>query len=254
MCPQAGNAAAGPIGTGMTLSGGRNDTVMDNTFSNNGAWGILFVPYPDSGTPSLNQKCANYGGFQISGLGCVFEPEGDALIGNTFVNDGYFGNPSNADFGQIVASCGPAVELLRRQHRAPRQRAAESGAAPADLRRDDHDDEQRQHPACPGRVRLSAGPLSRRRQLPDRRPACTSLPSRRAADDGQSVRRSAFERLVPVRGVDRLLARDAGKGGPSGGLHPSGAAAAISSVRSVRTNARVVHTRFEERDSEDRWR
>ena len=57
----------GPIGTGMTLSGGRNDTVMDNTFANNGAWGTLFVPYPDSGTPSLHQKCANYGGYQISG-------------------------------------------------------------------------------------------------------------------------------------------------------------------------------------------
>ena len=49
----------------MTLSGGRNDTVMDNTFSNNGAWGTLFIPYPDSGKPSLDQKCANYGGFQI---------------------------------------------------------------------------------------------------------------------------------------------------------------------------------------------
>ena len=104
--PEAGDAAAGPIGTGMTLSGGRNDTVMDNTFSNNGAWGILFVPYPDSGTPSLNQKCANYGGFQISGIGCVFDPEGDALLGNTFVNDGSFGNPSNADFGQIVVHAG----------------------------------------------------------------------------------------------------------------------------------------------------
>jgi hypothetical protein len=104
--PEAGNAAAGPIGTGMTLSGGRNDTVMDNTFSNNGAWGILFVPYPDSGTPSLNQKCANYGGFQISGIGCVFDPEGDALLGNTFVNDGSLGNPSNADFGQIVLHAG----------------------------------------------------------------------------------------------------------------------------------------------------
>ena len=104
--PEAGNAAAGPIGTGMTLSGGRNDTVMDNTFSNNGAWGILFVPYPDSGTPSLHQKCAAFGGFEISGLGCVFEPEGDALTGNTFVNDGYFGNPSNADFGQILLHAG----------------------------------------------------------------------------------------------------------------------------------------------------
>jgi hypothetical protein len=104
--PQAGNAAAGPIGTGMTLSGGRNDTVMDNTFANNGAWGTLFVPYPDSGTPSLHQKCGDYGGFQISGLGCVFESENDRLAGNTYVNDGFFGNPTNADFGQIVLHSG----------------------------------------------------------------------------------------------------------------------------------------------------
>jgi hypothetical protein len=104
--PQAGNAAAGPIGTGMTLAGGRNDTVMDNTFANNGAWGILFVPYPDSGTPSLHQKCSDYGGFQIRGLGCVFEAENDSLTGNTFTNDGFFGNPTNADFGQIVVHSG----------------------------------------------------------------------------------------------------------------------------------------------------
>ncbi|HXQ91109.1 MAG TPA: hypothetical protein VN768_06070, partial [Acidimicrobiales bacterium] len=49
--PQAGSASAGPTGTGMTVSGGTNDTVMDNTFSNNGAWGVLFVPYPDSNPP-----------------------------------------------------------------------------------------------------------------------------------------------------------------------------------------------------------
>jgi hypothetical protein len=104
--PQAGNAAAGPIGTGMTLSGGRNDTVMDNTFANNGAWGTLFVPYPDSGTPSLHQKCGHYGGFQISGLGCVFEAENDKLTGNTYVHNGFFGNPTNADFGQIVLHSG----------------------------------------------------------------------------------------------------------------------------------------------------
>ncbi len=29
--PAAGSAAAGPVGTGMSISGGRNDTVMDNT-------------------------------------------------------------------------------------------------------------------------------------------------------------------------------------------------------------------------------
>ena len=100
--PQAGSASAGPTGTGMTVSGGTNDTVMDNTFSNNGAWGILFVPYPDSNPPVLGQTCAGTGGMELAGFGCVFDPKGDALLNNTFTHDGYFGNPSNSDYGQIV--------------------------------------------------------------------------------------------------------------------------------------------------------
>jgi hypothetical protein len=100
--PAAGSAAAGPYGTGMTISGARNVTIMDNTFENNGAWGTLFVPYPDSGTPSLHQSCSKTGGVETSGFGCVYDPEGDALLDNTYVHDGYFGNPSNSDYGQIV--------------------------------------------------------------------------------------------------------------------------------------------------------
>jgi hypothetical protein len=104
--PEAGNAAAGPTGTGMTLSGGRNDTVMDNTFSNNGAWGFLMVPYPDSGTPSLNQSCPGTGGVEEAGLGCVYDPMNNALLHNTFQHNGYFGNAGNADFGQITLNAG----------------------------------------------------------------------------------------------------------------------------------------------------
>jgi hypothetical protein len=100
--PAAGSAAAGPIGTGMTISGGRTDTVMDNTFANNGAWGILFVPYAQSGKPSLGQTCVGSGGHKVPGFGCVLDPEGDALLNNTFSNNGYFANPSNSDFGQIT--------------------------------------------------------------------------------------------------------------------------------------------------------
>jgi hypothetical protein len=100
--PKAGNASEGPTGTGMTISGGRNDTVMDNEFSSNGAWGVLFVPFPDSGTPSLDQTCAGSGGHPLPGFGCVLDPEGNALIGNTFSHNGFFGNPSNGDYGQIV--------------------------------------------------------------------------------------------------------------------------------------------------------
>jgi len=104
--PQAGEASNGPTGTGMTLSGGRNDTVMDNTFSNNGAWGALFIPYPDSNPPSLHQTCKGTGGVEVTGFGCVYDPEGDALLDNTFANNGFLGNPSNSDFGQITINKG----------------------------------------------------------------------------------------------------------------------------------------------------
>jgi hypothetical protein len=100
--PQAGSASAGPTGTGMTVSGGTNDTVMDNTFSNNGAWGVLFVPYPDSNPPVLGQTCTGTGGAGLAGFGCVFDPKGDALLHNTFTHNAFFANQSNADFGQIV--------------------------------------------------------------------------------------------------------------------------------------------------------
>jgi hypothetical protein len=102
--PEYGSAAQGPTGTGMTLSGGRNDTVMHNTFWNNGAWGILFVPYPDSGTPVDGQTCAGAGGHEFGSLGCVIDPMNDSLVSNTFKHDGFFGNPTNSDFGELTLS------------------------------------------------------------------------------------------------------------------------------------------------------
>lgn len=102
----ASYASSGPTGTGMTVSGGRNDTVMNNTFSNNGAWGILFVPFPDSDTPFKGVTCKGSGGTQLAGLGCVYDPEGNALLNNTFSHNGYFGNPSNSDYGRVTLTAG----------------------------------------------------------------------------------------------------------------------------------------------------
>jgi len=97
-----GYASAGPVGTGMTVSGGRNDTVMDNTFADNGAWGVLFVPFPDKDHPFRGVTCAGSGGHEVAGFGCVYDPEGDALLHNTFTHNGYWENPADADFGQIT--------------------------------------------------------------------------------------------------------------------------------------------------------
>ncbi len=104
--PKLGTASQGPVGTGMTLSGGRNDTVMDNTFANNGAWGFLMIPYPDSGTPEHGQSCSGTGGIEAAGFGCVYDPMNNALLHNTFTHNGFFGNASNSDYGQITVNAG----------------------------------------------------------------------------------------------------------------------------------------------------
>jgi hypothetical protein len=97
--PSAGSAAAGPVGTGMTLSGARNDTIMDNLFKNNGAWGTALVPYPDSGPPCT-------GGTQTQAA-CLYDEFGDAVLNNTYTHNGFFGNPTNGDIAWGSAEPDP---------------------------------------------------------------------------------------------------------------------------------------------------
>jgi len=106
--PQTGYAGAGPVGTGMTISGGRNDTIQNNNFVHNGSWGALFVPFPDTDTPPAGVTCAGAGGTDFSslGFGCVFDTQNDALLNNTFSQNGFFGNPTNGDYGQITLTGG----------------------------------------------------------------------------------------------------------------------------------------------------
>ena len=124
--PGAGFAGQAPTGTGMTLSGGRNDTVMDNLFANNGAWGFLMVPFPDSSTPVDNQTCPSSGGIESTVFGCVYDPQNNALVGNTFNHNGYFGNPSNGDYGEITINAGLPSNCYR-------DNTAPNGSSPAGL-------------------------------------------------------------------------------------------------------------------------
>lgn len=83
----------------MSLSGARNDTVMDNRFTNNGAWGVILVPYPDSGPPCT--------GGTPTPAACVFDESGIAVLHNTFSNNGGFKNPTNGDIGAGNLEPGP---------------------------------------------------------------------------------------------------------------------------------------------------
>ncbi len=106
-----GAASAGPVGTGMVIAGGRTDTVVDNDIHDNGAWGVLTVPYPDPEVPpsGIGQNCN--GGFAgtpattlvgtTGTVPCYFSDWGSEIAHNTFANNGSFGNPSNGDIADL---------------------------------------------------------------------------------------------------------------------------------------------------------
>jgi hypothetical protein len=102
--PSSGSAAQGPVGTGMSVSGGRNDTIMNNRFVRNDAWGVIIVPYTDSGQPCTGGTLNS----PILGVGsCLFDEYGDALLSNKFSHNGGYGNPTNGQFDQLNLEVHP---------------------------------------------------------------------------------------------------------------------------------------------------
>jgi hypothetical protein len=134
--PALGSAAQGPVGTGMSMSGARNDTVMNNRFVNNDAWGVIFVPFPDQGPPCTGGT-PNY---PLLGAGsCLYDEWGDALINNTFAHNGSYGNPSNGDFAQLNLESGHPTDCYSGN---TEQGGGNPTSSPANL--------QQTHPSCNG--------------------------------------------------------------------------------------------------------
>ena len=90
----------------MVLSGGRNDTVIDNRVWNQGSWGILVVPYPDPGPPPPIAHCEGGDTTVLPGF-CYYDSWGHEVTGNFFKNVGFFGNDTNGDLGEISALHDP---------------------------------------------------------------------------------------------------------------------------------------------------
>ncbi len=108
--PGHGSADLGPPGTGLVISGGRNDTVIDNRFENNASWGVLTVPFPDTGTPPPIANCAggDPNGVPALGItGCYFSDWGNEIAHNVFSNNGSYGNVTNGDIGDIADQHDP---------------------------------------------------------------------------------------------------------------------------------------------------
>jgi len=110
--PAAGLAASVPVGTGIEITGGRNDTIQFNLISNNGGWGVLLNDYPDYDPPIVPAWCT--GGLQnfappapydqVYGplVPCYFHAFGTRVENNVFLANGGFGNVSNGDIGNAA--------------------------------------------------------------------------------------------------------------------------------------------------------
>jgi hypothetical protein len=100
--PTTGSAAAGPVGSGVVISGGRDDIVSGNKIYNNGAWGVLLVPYPDTSEPPPVANCKGGVGTTFEGkAACYFDDWGNEVANNTLTNNGFFGNQANVDLAEI---------------------------------------------------------------------------------------------------------------------------------------------------------
>jgi len=106
--PGAGIAGSVPVGTGILISGGRNDTLRDNLITHNGAWGVMLNDYPDfaattcnGGTPGFNPPAP----FDLL-LGpivpCYFHSFGTEVSDNLLAGNGFFGNATNGDLANAA--------------------------------------------------------------------------------------------------------------------------------------------------------
>jgi hypothetical protein len=90
-------------GVGIIVTGGRNNVISGNRVENNGAWGILLAPFPDVRKPPKVAHCQ--GGVAQNNsdgtVSCYFDDFNNQVSGNTLKNNGFFGNPTNGDLGDI---------------------------------------------------------------------------------------------------------------------------------------------------------
>jgi hypothetical protein len=116
--PRSGSAGLGPVGTGMIIAGGRNDTIMGNKIVNQGSWGILVVPFPDS-TDTAPPVAHCEGGADHNGFSCYYDSWGHEITKNTFKYlKGFvpFGNVSNGDLAEISDPHDPGSCWHKNKH------------------------------------------------------------------------------------------------------------------------------------------
>ena len=110
--PAVGLTAGSVIGSGIDLTGGRNNTVRENLIARNGSYGVLVNDYPDAALPAVPTWCQGgtpgfappppFDAIIAPVVPCYFFATGNRVEHNRFADNGSFGNPSNADMANAA--------------------------------------------------------------------------------------------------------------------------------------------------------
>jgi hypothetical protein len=111
--PEVGQAGSTPLGVGLSLSGARNDTVMNNRFVRNNAWGVLIQVQQGYGGPPCIGGTLNFSVLGIVTLPCLFDNWGDAVRNNRFAGNGAFGHATNGDIATANLLSGNPTNCFR---------------------------------------------------------------------------------------------------------------------------------------------
>jgi hypothetical protein len=119
------------VGAGMVIPGGRNNMLKNNRVERNGAWGVLLVPFIDIGKPPKVAHCQ--GGTATKNKDgtttCYFDDFNNEVAGNVFSGNGFFGNPTNGDVGDVSGQ----NDLANCWHDNTRKDGTAVTASPSDL-------------------------------------------------------------------------------------------------------------------------
>jgi hypothetical protein len=105
--PAVGDAALGPVGNGITIAGGRNDTIVANRFVHNGSWAVLVTPFPDTAAanPHNHPDCrggVKGGSFFGTVVPCLYDVWFNRVANNKFAKNGFYGNQTNGDLADLA--------------------------------------------------------------------------------------------------------------------------------------------------------
>jgi hypothetical protein len=100
-------AGSAPVGTGLSFDGGRDDAIIGNRIENNGAWGIILTPFPDTESPPPRDSCRGGVNSGPPSNACLYDDWGIEVGGNTFAHNGFFNNNSNGDIAEITETSAP---------------------------------------------------------------------------------------------------------------------------------------------------